>query len=129
MTRHRYQAQPTPNSCGQTVLAMLLDVPVTRAIRDLGTAPTTAARLRCYLTLCKRVAGKPRRYRGTLPPLAIVRVIWNEKRHCTHWILYADGRFYDPAEPESRWNDDKFPRAGEVRTGGRILSFFEVSAR
>jgi hypothetical protein len=75
---------------------MLLGVPVSQVIADIpDTRATTAGELAVYLWL--RGWGVTRLRRGPLPGLAIARVVWPGPAWRTgHWIVRADGRFYDP---------------------------------
>lgn len=121
-----HQLQPTPKSCGHTVLAMLVGVPaadVVRELRDRGTGWRDLARF--LLSRGLWFARPPQRFRfdreidprPALPATAIVRVDWSTDRKKTHWILWADGRFWDPGDV------DEF---GWLRRGGRIYSVREV---
>jgi hypothetical protein len=94
---------------------MLLGVPVAQVIADLpDTRATTAGELAVYLWL--RGWGVTRLRRGPLPSLAIVRVVWPGPAWRTrHWIVWADGRFYDPAALDARAIDWR-------QRGGRIAS-------
>lgn len=77
------------------------------------------------------VADAPRRFafdrevdpRPHLPPVAIVRVDWSTDRRRTHWILWAEGRFWDPDAPIVNGADDGF---AWLARGGRIYSILPV---
>jgi hypothetical protein len=119
MREFTHQLQPSPRTCGQTVLAMLLGCDPVEVIAELGDEPTSAKTLIAYLRRRGWITD-PRAVRVRdvvkLPPLCIVRVIWNERRHRTHWMLWVDGRPLDPVEHPSRWVD----------RGGRIMSRIAV---
>lgn len=120
------QEQPTPRTCGQTVLAMILGRPAIDVVQDMGDRPTSAKDLTAYLSrhgwACRgflRYTANRERYGPWphLPPLCLVRVAWSADRKMTHWVLHErDGRFHDPGIGHG---------AGMAwaATGGRIFSF------
>ncbi len=115
------QRQPTENSCGQTCIAMLLDIPVADVLRDLPDRPrgTRASELRAYLHLrgfdvSDRLQRTGWSYALTLPPIAILRLKWPGVA-LGHWILWIHGGHIDPAQPAAR--------------GGRVTSFLAVARR
>lgn len=95
-----WQRQPTPNTCGQTCVAMLVGIPVADVLAEIPDSKqgTTAPQLIKFL----RARGwttspRPRRVRRSTSPFAICRVRWGpptEKR--THWVVFHSGRFFDP---------------------------------
>jgi hypothetical protein len=115
----RHQFQPSRRSCGQTCIAMLLGVPATEVIASIPDRKGTSAKqLIEYVQSVGWTTAPIRRFAGAdLPPLAFVRVIWRELRHRTHWILWANGRYFDPVGDPSRWAEE----------GGRIMSFVALS--
>jgi len=124
MSAVRHHLQPTRRTCGQTVCAMLAGVEPVDVIRDLGKGSTTGRRLIAWLRARGvTVADRVQRFRqGTdpLPEVAIVRVDWSTDRKRTHWILWADGRFWDPGTEDGlAW----------ARRGGRLYSIIPVAAR
>jgi hypothetical protein len=120
MIEHRLQ--PTAKSCGQTVLAMLLGCEPDEVIAEVADKRGTSGKqLVAYLRARGwRTEERPRRIGAgeALPPLSIVRVIWNEQRHRTHWILHVAGEFFDPLEHPSSWQ----------AKGGRAMSCIRVEA-
>lgn len=130
MITHRLQ--PTPRTCGQTVCAMLADVDPAEVIRTMGKRGATRGvdLVRWLRARGFTIADRPVRFvdyslakttdlKARLPAAAIVRIDWGTDRKRTHWILWVDGRFYDPD------NADGFLWA---HRGGRIYSFIPFTA-
>lgn len=114
----KHQTQPSRRSCGQTCIAMLIDVSAADVIADIPDKKGTHGhQLAAYLNARGfHVPTRPQRYRGSLPERAIVRVRWDEKQHRSHWIVWADGRFWDPLGPDEAFYEH----------GGRIISYLPV---
>lgn len=103
----RHITQPTWNTCGQTCLAMLACVPVESVVSDIGRRGTHGSDLIRWLRAHGFVTdARPRRFpdydpkvdpRPRLPPITLVRVDHGRHRQSTHWLLWAEGRFWDPA--------------------------------
>jgi hypothetical protein len=112
-----HQFQPSKRSCGQTVIAMILGVPAHQVIADITDKKGTSAKqLIAYLRardIWTNDGGRVDERLDGLPRNAILRVIWDEKRHNTHWILRADGVNYDPGNVDG----DAYKR-----NGGRVMS-------
>jgi hypothetical protein len=113
-----YQIQPSRKSCGQTCVAMLLDIPASQVIADIPDKKGTHGhQLAAYLNARGfAVPSRPMRYVGTLPAFAIVRIRWDEKQHKSHWMLWGDGQFVDPLGGDGRFADN----------GGRIISYLPL---
>ncbi len=114
-----YQRQPTKKTCGQTCLAMVLGKTPKWVIADmLGWNKATSAELLAHF-LKKNGVDCPEELvpvqpGQALPELAICQLSWPRKngkgktfRRNWHWVVRADGRFYDPLHPEYV---DGFPR-------------------
>lgn len=118
----KHQTQPSRRSCGQTCVAMLLGIPASDVIADIPDKKGTHGyQLAEYLNARGfRVPTRPLRYRhGDFPwgKTAIVRVRWDEKQHRSHWVVWSDGRFWDPLGP----NEPPFQE-----NGGRVISYLPV---
>jgi hypothetical protein len=118
MAGRRHIFQPTPYSCGQTCLAMILGhKDAWQVLADLPDHKngTYASELRDYLRDRGWQTGDKleRVYKHTtLPPIAILRHKWPE-RTLGHWVLWIDGRTYDPT-------------LGAARSGYKLTSFLRV---
>lgn len=106
--RYRHQQQPTLTTCGQTVLAILVGVPVAEVVAELGGRPTKASELAEFLRrrgwdvptdrLRRCSADQVLAWQDRGEP-TILRVHWVEScsaRPRSHWVLRADSRVYDP---------------------------------
>jgi hypothetical protein len=118
-----HQRQPSKNSCGQTCVAMLLGVPAADVIASIpDKTGTVASQLGSYII---RAGGRcdQRCQRGwARPPTALCRVRWggDPKDRRAHWVLWAEGEFWDPLVPG---------RALFLRSPhGRVLSYLACSA-
>lgn len=123
-----HRRQPTRHTCGQTVCAMLAGVEPTTVIAEMHGRGTSGADLIRWLRgRGFVVADAPRRFafdrevdpRPNLPAIAIVRIDWSTDRRRTHWILWANGRFWDPDPLPVSGIDDGF---AWVARGGRIYT-------
>ena len=116
------QQQPSKNSCGQTCIAMLLGIPAVDVIAEISDARGTIARqLADYLNARGyRVTSRCMRYvsQGSLGETALCRVRWGDdpKNRRAHWVLWADGKFWDPLADKPIF----------LRKNGRVLSFLGV---
>lgn len=103
---------------------MLLGVPVARVIADIpDTRGTTAGELAVYLLMRGWGVTRLRRYYGTLPDYAIVRVVWpGPAWRVGHWIVWArpHGAFHDPASDGTLTTDWR-------ANGGRIASYIALA--
>lgn len=117
-----HQLQPTRRSCGQTVCAMLAGVDAMEVIGEMGRAATSGRRLIAWLRgRGVDIAERPQRFtqgRDPLPDVAILRIDWSTDRKRTHWMLWADGTFWDPGSA--------YPLAW-ARNGGRIYSIIPIA--
>lgn len=94
-----HQFQPTPTSCGQTCIAMLLGIPARQVIRDMDDGPTVPRELAEYLrphgfNVPDRLVRMSSATR--LPAFAIVRVLWAPRTRHGHWVLWSSGDVFDP---------------------------------
>ena len=92
-----YIHEPTDLQCGQAVLAMVLEMPVSEIISLLGNDRETTLRemkdtFRRYGVIISnnRI---PVTDKSQLPDMCLLSL---ETPRCWHWSLYADGTFYDP---------------------------------
>lgn len=116
----RHQFQPSAKSCGQTCLAMLLDVPVAQVIAEMpDRAATHAGQLCAYLVLRGWTATRLRRVGSArLPSHAIVRLAFGPARRVGHWILWVDGTMFDPSNANGfAW----------LLSGGRPVSYIALA--
>lgn len=123
-----HQRQPSKNSCGQTCVAMLIGRPVAEVIASVpDKTGTVAHQLGSYVVRaggacderCRPLAADER---WRLPPVALCRVRWGSdpKDRRAHWVLWADGRFWDPLTPD---------KALFLRSPfGRVLSYLACRA-
>lgn len=112
-----HRIQPTPRSCGQTCLAMLLGVPVSDVfVRLVRTRGTTGRQLRRVLAAYNVRTSDELRYTGWLPPVALVRIEWPVVPRRGHWIVRANGRFYDPLTRDPHF----------AVNAGRIASYITI---
>lgn len=117
-----WQRQPSPKSCGQTCVAMLLGVPAEEVIAKIPDKNGTVVReLAQFLHEEGWEADERCRRIGRLwqpPEVALCRVRWGDPRsRHAHWVLRADGHFWDPLA-----RDPLFLR----KPGGRVLSYIEI---
>lgn len=103
--------QPTPTTCGQTCVAMILGRPVAEVVEQMGGAATFAEDLVAYLS-----------HRGWLTPdrssrlqlgqailvrervTAIVRLLPPGRgRRTGHWVLWHQGEWLDPGGRDLDW--------------------------
>lgn len=100
----RWQRQPTANTCGQAICAMIAGIPVKQVVASMGDTGTRYPDLRRYLDQHGWTVAPARRYRPgrtqIRSDLAICRIDWGVARIRTHWVLYAGGTFLDPDHPD-----------------------------
>lgn len=130
----KHHKQPTPKSCGQTCLAILAGKTPREVIELLPDKKGTSAK-QLYDT-AKKLGVQldmlpPLRFKNHELPLCglvIARIIWEEKRHRTHWIVIDTSPrtplVYDPSLG-TPWNWLLYVGHLE-RNQGRIMSFIEV---
>lgn len=113
--------QPTPASCGQTCIAMIIGRPVSdvfAVLPDRARGTRTAELVEALRHFGRSCAGELRRIKrgSALPPsLVIVKVLW-PGRAMGHWMVANHGRILDPDGPRLRWR----------AAGGHITSYLEV---
>jgi hypothetical protein len=109
------------NLCGQTCVAMIVGRTLEAVIMVFGHRHATKTRelvsalreygFRCEDRLTRKRKGLP------FPKLCIVKVLWHaagSKRLQSHWVMYWDGEFYDPAECEA-WKKGKMSSFLEIK--------------
>lgn len=94
--------QPNETSCGQTVMAMALGVPVEEVIKLLGHSKATYALdwekvLLHYGYEPTKIVKVDNRKRYTIPDMSNVRIN-RPGRLMGHALLYNHGLFYDPSK-------------------------------
>lgn len=100
----KWRSQPTKNSCGQTCIAMILDVDPNKIVDEYHDGPTWGTELVSILKdygvntapTCKRFGSR------TPPPppvpLAIVGVVYEKRKDpLGHWVLWDGEKYLDPA--------------------------------
>ena len=118
--------QPTDYSCAPTVAAMYLGVSLEEAMRampDKKTGTETKALIAFLRAHGVKCQGKlTSAHRRALPRVAIVRIVWPDKKG--HFVLKHDRTWLDPAMPgpfagvapaDRKWSN-----------GGRITSYLEL---
>lgn len=119
--------QLTPNTCGQTCLAMFILEPLSEVLKEIPDSPagTDSAQLRGFLQrrgyrVSEMESVRPHVLASELPQTGFVRVRWGTKPgdRRAHWVLRVHGRWLDPLTD----NEPFFL----TRPGGRVLSYFEV---
>lgn len=121
-----HHKQPTSVSCGQTCVAMLLGVQPEAVIRHVqgGKHGTTAKQLCQFLEQHGwKTSGRCRIFRmhNVLPPIALCRVRWGDRKYGAHWVLWAEGRWWDPLRDR-----EEHPALHTMKPGGRVLSYVTV---
>lgn len=84
--------------CGQAVVATLLRITLDESVRAFGTRGATRTRQIVAVLRGRGIECPDRmeRFRGRLPARGILKVkFW--KARMGHWVLWFDGRLYDPA--------------------------------
>lgn len=117
--------QPSGLSCGQTCLAMATGVPVADVIKDIPDNRGTIAKQLCAWlevrgwTTSGKCIPQYRFGRGVpMPAFALARVRWGESKTRAHWVLWADGQWWDPLTPGQPFF--------QKRPNGRVLSYVEI---
>lgn len=101
------------NLCGQAVVATLLGLTLDDGIREFGTRGATRTRQIAAVLRGRGIECPDRleRFRGRLPARGILKVkFW--RSWMGHWVLWFDGRLYDPATGTSEGL--KLPRVARV---------------
>lgn len=88
-------SQPTGSSlCGQTCLAMILDIGLNEAIKLVGHKRGTQTKhLTAHFNSSKTLRGLPK---NDEVALCICRPAGRAKKGGWHWIVWNKGRIYDP---------------------------------
>lgn len=114
--------QPSGLSCGQTCLAMLADVPPADVIKEIPDNRGTTAKQLCAWLEARgwKTSGRCVTLKGrALPALALCRVRWGGESRRAHWVLWADGEYWDPLTPGTPMH--------QKRQNGRVLSYVEIT--
>lgn len=119
--------QPTNQTCGQTCVAMLADVPVEEVCAAIGKRGSTKTRdvisalrafgLRCHHRLVPLSSA----------PLAVraVAKVSPPRGSGWHWVVWADGRYFDP-QVGLAYEADEFTNLA-TSLGWRVTSILPVS--
>ena len=95
MIKHIFE--PTPLQCGQSVLAMVTERPVSEIVAFLGNERETTLKemFACleHFGFSVEKTRKEVQEKEYLPNLCFLSL---ETPKCWHWSLYSDGVFYDP---------------------------------
>jgi hypothetical protein len=126
----RYMTQPNPsNLCGQTCVAMILEITLAEAISRVGSRGGTRTKqlIRVLRDSCKvRAIGSRMTRIGkdfTPPKWALMRVVWNEGDHVRrHWVVWHHGWWFDPADTTIRKGSDGLM----APPGARVTSYLEL---
>lgn len=101
---------PNSSTCGQCCVAMVLNVPVERVIKEIGRGGTNYTKLRRAVENITR--SKIARPRATLSPpyqrrrsiidhprtgTWIVKIQWSKKPHRSHFVVLSNDIVYDPS--------------------------------
>lgn len=117
MKKINYMKQPTEYLCGQTCVAMLAGVTVEEVVsvmdNDKGTGKKDIEKALNYYGIRQARTMTKADNKSVLPKACILKVLLPGYGH---WILYYDGKYYDP---EFGLMDELYGRA-------RIQSYLEL---
>ena len=117
MKEIQYIRQPTEYLCGQACVAMIADVPVDDVIRvmnnDQATGKKDIERALDHYGIRQAKTMTKADNRTPLPPVCILKVL---VPGYSHWILYANGKYYDP----------EFGLTNELYSKAKIQSYLEL---
>ena len=117
MRKIEYIKQPTEYLCGQACVAMLAGVSVEEVIsvmkNDKGTGKRDIARALNHYGISQAKAMTKADNASVLPQVCILKVLLPGY---SHWILYYDGKYYDP----------EFGLMEELYQKARIQSYLEI---
>jgi hypothetical protein len=90
--------------CGQTCVAMLLDLELIDVIAEIGSRPMWQKDMRAALQKHGYEIGQRRKYRGVVPPYSLLWVkgttpSWSSppNKPYFHWMISWEGRVINPA--------------------------------
>ena len=117
MKKIQYIKQPTGYQCGQACVAMLAGVPVEDVVavmqNDKGTGKKDIARALDHYGIRQAKTMTKADNATVLPRACILKVLLPRYGH---WVLYYDGRYYDP---EFGLTETLYPKE-------RIQSYLEI---
>lgn len=117
MKKINYMKQPTEYLCGQTCVAMLAGVAVEEVVsvmnNDKGTGKKDIEKALNYYGIRQARTMTKADNKSVLPKVCILKVILPRYGH---WILYYDGKYYDP----------EFGLMDELYGKARIQSYLEI---
>lgn len=92
-----YIKQPTEYLCGQACVAMLAGVTVEEVVavmkNDKGTGKKDIEKALNYYGICQAKNMTKADNSSVLPKVCILKVLLTKY---SHWVLYYDGKYYDP---------------------------------
>lgn len=117
MKKINYIKQPTDYLCGQACVAMLADVTVEEVVsvmkNDKGTGKKDIEKALNYYGISQAKTMTKADNTSVLPRVCILKVLLPQYGH---WILYYDGKYYDP----------EFGVTEELYQKARIQSYLEI---
>lgn len=117
MKKIEYIKQPTEYLCGQACVAMLADVTVEDVVsvmqNDKGTGKKDIEKALNYYGIGQAKTMTKADNFSVLPKVCILKVLLPKY---SHWILYYDGKYYDP----------EFGLMEELYHKARIQSYLEI---
>ena len=117
MKKINYIKQPTDYLCGQACVAMLADVTVEEVVsvmkNDKGTGKKDIEKTLNYYGINQAKTMTKADNNSVLPKVCILKVLLPKY---AHWILYYDGKYYDP----------EFGLTDELQKKARIQSYLEI---
>ncbi len=117
MKKINYIKQPTEYLCGQACVAMLADVTVEEVVsvmkNEKGTGKKDIEKALNYYGISQAKTMTKADNTSVLPKVCILKVLLPKYGH---WILYYDGKYYDP----------EFGVMEELNQKARIQSYLEI---
>ncbi len=117
MKKINYIKQPTEYLCGQACVAMLAGVTVEEVIyvmkNDKGTGKKDIEKALSYYGIRQAKTMTKADDSSVLPKVCILKVLLPKY---SHWVLYYDGKYYDP----------EFGLTDELYHKARIQSYLEI---
>ncbi len=114
-----YRKQPTEYLCGQACVAMLVDVTVEEVVsvmqNDKGAGKKDIEKALNHYGIKQARTMTKADNASVLPKVCILKVLLPKYGH---WILYYDGKYYDP---EFGVTEELYPKA-------RVQSYLEICA-
>ena len=117
MREIQYIRQPTGDQCGQACVAMLAGVPVEEVVavmqNDRGTGKKDIERALNHYGIKQARTMTKADNAAVLPRVCMLKVLLPRYGH---WVLYYDGKYYDP----------EFGLTEELYHRARIQSYLEI---